>query len=101
MHSAQPGFVSIRAFPAEQWTQRLTSMRLSAARCPVCKASEIEIESATRIRILMSEFMKETNQNDLRENRNPNGNEKISIYSKTETNIKLKLDIFKVRCTSR
>jgi len=49
----------------------------------------------------MTDFMKEANQNDLRENRNPNWNEKINIYSETETNIKLKRDIFKVRCTSR
>ena len=64
------------------------SMRLSAARCPVCKASEIEIESATLIRIVMNDFIKETNQNDLRENRNPNGNEEINSYSEMEINIK-------------
>src|SRR5215471_7638590 len=76
-------------------------MRLSAARCPVCKASDIEIESATRIRSVMSDFMKEASQNNLRENRNPNRNEKINIYIETEININLKRDIFKVRCTSR
>jgi hypothetical protein len=49
----------------------------------------------------MSDFMKEANQNDLRENRNLSGNEKINIYIEMEINIKLKLDIFKVRCTGR
>jgi|SRR6516165_9755515 len=49
----------------------------------------------------MSDFTKETSQNDLCENRKPNGNEKINIYSEVEINIKSKRDIFKVRCTSR
>jgi len=49
----------------------------------------------------MSDFMKEASQNNLRENRNPNRNEKINIYIETEININLKRDIFKVRCTSR
>jgi len=49
----------------------------------------------------MSGFTKETNQNDLRENRNPNGNKKINIFSEMEINIKSKRDTFKMRCTGR